>query len=246
MTLIEQGKPAWLTAPPPSKSAPTQAPAPACPAPEDPGATYRTPDQAEAVEAILHTARGRARRPLVLISDRGRGKTAALGLAAGQLLAEGMARILVTAPRLAAVAPLFHHAAAWLKQGRVRADRIEIGQGEIRFLPPDALCQGTEPADLLLVDEAAAIPAPLLERLLATHPRLVFASTIHGYEGTGHGFEVRFRHSLQRLTPNYHRSRTQDAHPLGAGRPLGGPGRPRPLIGCRPRRRWGPGGRQPR
>ncbi|MBP6733114.1 MAG: tRNA(Met) cytidine acetyltransferase [Chromatiaceae bacterium] len=205
LTLIEQGKPAWLTAPPPSKSAPAQAPAPACPAPEDPGATYRTPDQAEAVQTILHTARGRARRPLVLISDRGRGKTAALGLAAGQLLAEGMARILVTAPRLAAVAPLFHHAAAQLNLGRMHADRIEIGQGEIRFLPPDALCQGTEPADLLLVDEAAAIPAPLLERLLVTYPRLVFASTIHGYEGTGHGFEVRFRRSLQRLTPNYRR-----------------------------------------
>ncbi len=209
LTLIEQGQPEWLTAPPPAASALMQSPTPPCPAPEDSGATYRTPDQAEAVEAILHTARGRARRPLVLISDRGRGKTAALGLAAGQLLAEGMARILVTAPRLAAVAPLFRHAAAWLKQGRMHVDRIEIGQGEIRFLPPDALCQGTEPADLLLVDEAAAIPAPLLERLLATYPRLVFASTIHGYEGTGHGFEVRFRRSLQRLTPNYRRLELQ-------------------------------------
>lgn len=209
LTLIEQGKPAWLTAPPLTAGALMQSPSPACPAPEDSGAVYRTPDQAEAVQAILHTARGRARRPLVIVSDRGRGKTAALGLAAGQLLAAGMARILVTAPRLAAVAPLFHHAAAWLRQGRIHADHIEFGQGEIRFLPPDALCQGTEPADLLLVDEAAAIPAPLLERLLAAYPRLVFASTIHGYEGTGHGFEVRFRHALQRLTPNYRRLELQ-------------------------------------
>ncbi|MBK8640117.1 MAG: tRNA(Met) cytidine acetyltransferase [Chromatiaceae bacterium] len=203
LTLIEQGQPSWLTAPPPPAGYSVQSPAPACPAPKDPGATCRTPDQAEAVQAILHTARGRARRPLVMVSDRGRGKTAALGLAAGQLLAEGLPRILVTAPRLAAVAPLFHHAAAWLQQGRIHADRIEFGQGEIRFLPPDALCQGSEPADLLLVDEAAAIPAPLLEHLLAAYPRLVFSSTIHGYEGTGHGFEVRFRQALQRLTPHY-------------------------------------------
>jgi tRNA(Met) C34 N-acetyltransferase TmcA len=78
------------------------------------------------------------------------------------LLAAGLPRILVTAPRLAAVAPLFHHAAAGLPGARSHNDRIEFGQGEIRFLPPDALCQGHEPADLLLVDEAAAIPAPLL------------------------------------------------------------------------------------
>ncbi len=209
LNLVEEGNPAWLTAPPPRFSALLRSPSPPCPAPADPEAIYRTPDQAEAVQAILHTARGRARRPLVIVSDRGRGKTAALGLAAGQLLAGGMARILVTAPRLAAVAPLFQHACAWLKQGRIHTDRIEFGQGEIRFLPPDALCQGTEPADLLLVDEAAAIPAPLLERLLAAYPRLVFASTIHGYEGTGQGFEVRFRHALQRLTPHYRRLELQ-------------------------------------
>jgi tRNA(Met) cytidine acetyltransferase len=199
LTLIEQGQPQWLTASPPAASAP----APSGPAPEDAGGLYRTPDQAEAVRAILHTARGRARRPLVIVSDRGRGKTSALGLAAGQLLAAGLPRILVTAPRLAAVAPFFHHAAAGLPGSRSHNDRIEFGQGEICFLPPDALCQGHEPADLLLIDEAAAIPAPLLERLLVAYPRLVFASTIHGYEGTGHGFEVRFRQALQRLTPNY-------------------------------------------
>lgn len=203
LTLIEQGQPAWLTAPPPPTGDSVPSPASAGPAPEELGAGCRTPDQAAAVQAILRTAQGRARRPLVMVSDRGRGKTAALGLAAGQLLAAGLPRILVTAPRLAAVAPLFHHAAAWLQQGRLHADRIDFGQGQIRFLPPDALCQGHEPADLLLVDEAAAIPAPLLERLLAAYPRLVFASTLHGYEGTGHGFEVRFRQALQRLTPNY-------------------------------------------
>ncbi len=205
ITLIEQGQPAGLTAPPPLASAQEQALAPAWPGPEDAGTPCRTPDQAEAVRAIVHTARGRARRPLVITSDRGRGKTSALGLAAGQLLAEGQPRILVTAPRLAAVAPLFHHAATLLPQGRIHADRIELGQGEIRFLSPDALCQGSEPADLLLIDEAAAIPAPLLGHLLAVYPRLVFATTIHGYEGTGHGFEVRFRRSLERLTPQYRR-----------------------------------------
>ncbi len=161
----------------------------------------RTADQRLAVAAILRAARGRARRPLVIIADRGRGKTAALGIAAGELLGSGRRRILVTAPRLAAVEPLFSHAAA-CRPGAASA-------GELRFQAPDALCQAPEPADLLLVDEAAAIPAPLLECLLQAYPRLVFATTVHGYEGTGRGFEVRFRHALERLTPDYRRIELQ-------------------------------------
>ncbi len=157
----------------------------------------RTEDQRLAVAAILRAARGRARRPLVLVADRGRGKTAALGIAAGELLTGGMRRILVTAPRLAAVEPLFCLAAT-------RCPAAQAA-GELHFRAPDALCQAPEPADLLLVDEAAAIPAPLLECLLQAYPRLVFATTIHGYEGTGRGFEVRFRQALERLTPDYRR-----------------------------------------
>ena len=161
----------------------------------------RTEDQRQAVAAILRAARGRARRPLVIVADRGRGKTAALGIAAGELLGGGMRRILVTAPRLSAVEPLFHHATTRRPEAQAA--------GQLRFQAPDALCQAPEPADLLLVDEAAAIPAPLLECLLQAYPRLVFATTIHGYEGTGRGFEVRFRHALERLTPDYRRIELQ-------------------------------------
>ena len=172
----------------------------------------RTEDQHLAVAAILRTARGRARRPLVIVADRGRGKTAALGIAAGELLASGPRRILVTAPRLASVEPLFCHAAA--RRRAVQAN------GELRFLAPDALCQDPQPADLLLVDEAAAIPAPLLECLLQAYPRLVFATTIHGYEGTGRGFEVRFRYALERLTPDYRRIELQTPIRWAADDPL--------------------------
>lgn len=169
--------------------------------PRHPDLLCRTRDQRLAVAAILRAARGRPRRPLIIVADRGRGKTAALGLAAGELLASGMRRILVTAPRLSAVEPLFRHAAPRRPDAHAT--------GELRFLAPDALCQHPEPAELLLVDEAAAIPAPLLEILLQTYPRLVFATTIHGYEGTGRGFEVRFRHTLERLTPDFRRIELQ-------------------------------------
>jgi len=162
-------------------------------------------DQAAAIEAIIRCARGRARRPLVIVSDRGRGKTSALGLAAGQLLLAGISPILVTAPRRAALDPFFHHAARRLANAAVHADHIALGQAVIRFLAPDVLSQGQVPAKLLLVDEAAALPAPLLERLLIAYPRLVFATTIQGYEGTGRGFEVRFSQTLRHLTPEYRR-----------------------------------------
>ena len=70
--------------------------------------------------------------------------------------------------------------------------------GELRFVTPRALWMREERPRLLLVDEAAALPVPLLERLLENRASLVFATTTHGYEGTGRGFSLRFRPKLQR------------------------------------------------
>ncbi len=161
-----------------------------------------TPDQQRACEAILQTARGRARRPLVLIAHRGRGKSAALGLAAGQLLATSDCRILVTAPRRAAVAPVFHHAEAVLADTE-SARQAPSSESGLTYSSPQAILETWPEADLLLVDEAAGIPAPLLEAMLAHYRRIVFSTTVHGYEGTGRGFEVRFRATLDRLTPSW-------------------------------------------
>ncbi len=168
-------------------------------------AAAATPDQEQAVKAIVKTARGRrrARRPLVITADRGRGKSAALGLAAAQLLAAGTESILVTAPRRAAVEPLFRHAAAALPEAHRDGDRLIYRQRPLSFIPPDRLERGAPLASLLLIDEAAGIPAPLLEAALTRFPRVVLATTIHGYEGTGRGFEVRFRDTLARLTPGW-------------------------------------------
>lgn len=53
-----------------------------------------------------------------------------------------------------------------------------------------------EQAELVCIDEAAAIPLPLVKRLLG--PYLVFlASTINGYEGTGRSLSLKLLEQLR-------------------------------------------------
>ena len=162
-----------------------------------------THDQRAAVAAILKTARGRAHRPLVLKAHRGRGKSAALGLAAGALLLEDRRPILVTAPRRSAVESLYRHAAAVLAADAAERPAPRADIQDLSFVAPGDLVLEHPPADLLLVDEAAGIPGPLLESLLRYYARIVFATTVHGYEGTGRGFDLRFRERLDQLTPDW-------------------------------------------
>jgi len=160
-------------------------------------------EQKQAVDAVVKVATGHRRRPLVLTADRGRGKSAALGMAAAELIHRGKRRILVTAPRMDAVTTLFQHAAALLPLGEQSKGLIELEDQRIEFVAPDALILDPQTAELLLVDEAAGIPAALLQKLLTDYSRIAFATTVHGYEGTGRGFAVRFNRVLDQLAPQW-------------------------------------------
>lgn len=163
----------------------------------------KTRDQLAAVQAIIKVATGHRRRPLVMSADRGRGKTIALAIAGRILLEEKPRRIAVTAPRFSAVKGLFLGIQQALPDFEVETYRVFKGEAEIFFIPPDRLLIDKPKIDLLFIDEAAAIPAPILESLLRNYSRVVFSSTIHGYEGTGRGFEVRFKRTLNKLTPQW-------------------------------------------
>jgi len=165
--------------------------------------TYQTDDQQQAVAAILKVVHGHRRRPLVLSADRGRGKSASLGIAAAQLINEGKQTILVTAPSLTIASTVFEHAARLLADATVSTGLISLQGAEIKFVAPDALIESDQKADLLLVDEAAAIPASILAPLLHKYSRIVFATTLHGYEGTGQGFAIRFQQILEQQTPDW-------------------------------------------
>lgn len=167
-----------------------------------------TADQAGAVSRLVRQKR---RRPLVLTADRGRGKTAALGIACARLLASGEPQILVTAPRPSAVSALFERLAFHCPEGRRQGgDFFDARGGRVTFVAPDELSAMAERGEVggsgsrLLVDEAAAIPAGLLCQWLEAFPRIAFATTVHGYEGSGRGFALRFRERLQRLSPDWH------------------------------------------
>ncbi|MCE9664554.1 GNAT family N-acetyltransferase [Halomonas sp. M5N1S17] len=166
---------------------------------------------ADQVEAVSRLVRLKRRRPLVLTADRGRGKTAALGISCARLLAAGEREILVTAPRPAAVSALFERLASLCPEGERQGNDFVDGRGgRVAFVAPDTLSSMAERGEAggsgsrLLVDEAAAIPAGLLGQWLEAFPRIAFATTVHGYEGSGRGFALRFRARLQRQAPDWH------------------------------------------
>lgn len=156
-------------------------------------------EQSEAVQAILETAHSHGPSTLLVTADRGRGKSAALGLAAGFLLQERPLAIVVTSHHPDAVQTVFNHAAPLLShlplerhQKGERFQALQLAEGALRYLPPDELLYQSPDCDLLMIDEAAALPLSVLDHLLSRFPRVILATTLAGYEGSGQGFRLRF------------------------------------------------------
>ena len=164
------------------------------------------PEQNQLVQALVRFGLGRRRRPLVVTADRGRGKSAALGLAAAELLLQGRQRVLLTAPSAEQVDTVMAHARERLGaqlQSQSATELNTTNGASLTFLLPQRLLADKPFAEVVMVDEAAAIAAPLLQRILLGWPRVAFATTVHGYEGAGRGFAVRFREQLDRHTPHW-------------------------------------------
>ncbi|WED23564.1 GNAT family N-acetyltransferase [Vibrio sp. JC009] len=166
----------------------------------------RFEDQNSAIEAIAKVLNGHRKRPLVITADRGRGKSAALGLAAAQLMQQRSTKILVTAPARKAVDPLFSHAKQKLAEITFSdKNRLQTSCSEIQFISPDELLRSKPDCDILFVDEASAIPVPMLISLVGNYHRIVFSTTVHGYEGCGRGFTIKFFDWLNRNRPGWKR-----------------------------------------
>ncbi len=160
-------------------------------------------EQQSVVEAIEKNIHQNASIPMVLLANRGRGKSSALGLAAARLIKQGVKKVLITAPRLSICECVFMHAQRLLKESIFEKNKLTTSNAMIEFKAPDALLEELSPADLLIVDEAAAIPLPLLVSMLKHYGNIIFSSTLYGYEGTGRGFTLKFTKILDQLTPTW-------------------------------------------
>ncbi|WP_104400858.1 tRNA(Met) cytidine acetyltransferase TmcA [Vibrio penaeicida] len=161
--------------------------------------SFQYTDQLKAVDAVQKVLTGKRKRPLVMTADRGRGKSSAIGIAAAKIMLTRKVEILVTAPSTSAVAPMFEHAQRQLDlESRTTKHIVEEANGScLRFIAPDELLSTLPDCDLLIVDEASAVPIPLLIRMTEQYHRMVFSTTVHGYEGCGRGFTLKFTRWLQ-------------------------------------------------
>eukprot|EP00917_Polyrhabdina_sp_WS-2016_P024759 GHVP01053487.1.p1 GENE.GHVP01053487.1~~GHVP01053487.1.p1 ORF type:complete len:626 (-),score=104.85 GHVP01053487.1:1198-3048(-) len=178
-----------------------------------------TLDQGKTVER-LDTILG-AKRPnatAVVTAARGRGKSASLGLSLGAAIYHGYSNIFVSSPAPENVKVLFEFAVKALKalnynqskdfmieedkEGNVV--RLVINRSTrqvISYVNPSDFKTINVQAELLLIDEAAAIPLHIVRQLFG--PYLIFlSSTTHGYEGTGRALSLKLVDELRNLVPS--------------------------------------------
>ncbi|XP_029490877.1 RNA cytidine acetyltransferase [Oncorhynchus nerka] len=177
----------------------------------------KTMDQAKAVLKFIEAISEKTLRSTVaLTAARGRGKSAALGLAVAGAVAFGYSNIFITSPSPDNLHTLFEfifkgfdalqyqeHLDYEIIQSLnpefskavVRVNIFKEHRQTIQYIhPADSVKLGQ--AELLVIDEAAAIPLPLVKKLLG--PYLVFmASTINGYEGTGRSLSLKLIQQLR-------------------------------------------------
>lgn len=162
-----------------------------------------TPDQLSAITAIKKVAFGHRHRPLIIKANRGRGKSSAIGLAAAEIYIETQQEMLITAPGKQTCAAAFRHFKKVVECHYTRPEDIQVALKAFKFVALDQITEALPSCHLLFIDEAAAVPISILTELLNHYNRVVFATTIHGYEGNGQGFAIRFHKTLDLVRPQW-------------------------------------------
>lgn len=183
----------------------------------------KTLDQAKAVLKFVEAISEKTlRSTAVMTAARGRGKSAALGLAIATAVSFGYSNIFVTAPSPENLKTVFEfvfkgfdtleyqeHLDYEIIQSTnpdfnkaiVRANIFREHRQTIQYIhPSDSHKLGQ--AELVCIDEAAAIPLPLVKNLLG--PYLVFmSSTVNGYEGTGRSLSLKLVQQLRQQSATF-------------------------------------------
>ena len=186
----------------------------------------RTLDQAKAVLSFSEAISEKTlRSTVVLTAARGRGKSAALGLSVAAAIAYGYSNVFITAPSPENVKTLFDlilrgfaameykehtdydvitSTAAEHNHAVVRINVYHSHRQTVQYIAPSDAAALSQ-AELLVIDEAAAIPLPMVRALMG--PYLVFmASTVNGYEGTGRSLALKLVKQLRQQAVNTQQS----------------------------------------
>ena len=181
----------------------------------------KTIDQAQAVLKFIEALSEKTLRSTVsLTAGRGRGKSAALGLAIVGAIGFSYSNIFVTSPSPENLKTLFEfvlkgfdaihfeeHTDYEVIQSTneefnnavVRINVFKDHRQTIQYIHPSDIKKSKvlgQAAELVVIDEAAAIPLPIVKSLFG--PYVVFmASTINGYEGTGRSLSLKLLTQLR-------------------------------------------------
>ncbi|NMH59561.1 GNAT family N-acetyltransferase [Alteromonas ponticola] len=140
------------------------------------------------------------KRFAIVNAKRGRGKSAALGLLCAWLQAQGNA-VLVTSTARQSVAGLFaiyqHYYSSFVPTPPPHNQPIPT----LSWVAPDSSVLLNHNYDVLIIDEAASFPVPLLMQICIANKKVILSSTIDGYEGSGKGFEHKVLTALNDLAP---------------------------------------------
>jgi len=179
----------------------------------------KTVDQLNALNDFFQVLQDKVSKATVsLTAARGRGKSATLGLAIAAAIANGYSSVYLTSPSPENLKTLYEFIlkgfeAVNLKQhtdyeiiylkdesnGKL-ISKINIYRDHrqtIQYVHPSEINENNRcNAELVVIDEAAAIPLPIIKAFFG--PYLTFlASTINGYEGTGRSLSFKLLKQLK-------------------------------------------------
>lgn len=190
----------------------------------------KTLDQAKALLIFMEAITEKTLRSTVaLTAARGRGKSSSLGLAVAYAIGMGYSNIFVSSPHPENLKTFFEFVfqgfdALELKEHQdydlltstndsygsttvVRVNVFRTHRQTIQYIHPSEAGAKLGQAELVVVDEAAAIPLPLVRGMFGSH-LMFLSSTVNGYEGTGRALSLKLIKGLR------------DAAAAGSGRVL--------------------------
>ncbi|WP_159578808.1 GNAT family N-acetyltransferase [Alteromonas sp. KUL106] len=169
---------------------------------------FKTGEQ-EYVYNLVYQAYSSNSLNALITAPRGRGKSSLLGIFIDRLVKEGN-NVLLTSEQKDNVtnvisrfqqidlsnSPVSESKA--LNNEQVSAMKPAASKGFVKWVPSDSellYCKKKGIYDLVVVDEAASIPLPVIARIMAHNSQWVLSTTLLGYEGSGSGF-------IHKLIPN--------------------------------------------